>query len=318
MRQNDLSIFSPLISPYTVRRPWNLTEIFFRPGRLEVEIGFGLGEVLARRAVERPETNFLGIELHGRRIRKALKRIAQNRLTNMRVIQKDIWGILERFIPPDSIDYLYCLFPCPWPKRAHLRHRLFSQSFLKLLNSRMKTKAAVRIVTDLVLYRDWILQQSPGTGWEIAAKTIPGQEDTKFERKWKETGQKDFYELTLTKTDTCTIPVREDEPLKALSVDHFNPEHFRWVDQTGEVSIIKKDFLFDAQRKKAMVLVLVAEEHLRQLLWIQIHWCKDRWWILPANGNAFIPTAGIGMALEAARQYATASQSRDDHIKEFV
>ena len=107
---------------------------------IELEIGFGQGEVLIRKAFEHPERNFIGIEVHWERIARTMKTIMRlqlrkpDALRNIRILDVDALFALEYFFKPESIDHAYILFPCPWPKKKHIRNRLFSTEFLRLLN----------------------------------------------------------------------------------------------------------------------------------------------------------------------------------------
>ncbi|MBZ0166490.1 MAG: hypothetical protein K8I00_06755, partial [Candidatus Omnitrophica bacterium] len=59
---------SPLMDFYAEERPLNWAQVFGRQAPLHVEIGFGMGEVLVRRAQECPATDFVGIEYNWERI----------------------------------------------------------------------------------------------------------------------------------------------------------------------------------------------------------------------------------------------------------
>jgi len=167
------------------------------------KIGFGMGEFLVRCATDSPNRNFVGLEQHWERIYKTLRRLERSRFAdpgaghpdNIKILRIDARVAFERLFSPRSIDVIYCLFPCPWPKKGHVKHRLFSKKFLRLLNSRLKAKGMIKIVTDFFPYYEWMLTQIPTTGFDAATQTTQPQYGTKFERKWCEEGQKEFFEL---------------------------------------------------------------------------------------------------------------------------
>ncbi len=297
-----MPLFSAIIPYYQIQRPVSWQEQFGRRAPLEVEIGSGLGEFLIRSALAYPRRDYVGIELNWERICKTLKGItAQHQpggLKNIRLLKIDARVALERLFLPQSIDRVHCLFPCPWPKKGHVKHRLFSNAFLKLMNSRLKREGQVKIVTDFLPYREWILGEMEGSGFEAAARTIEARYDTKFERKWQNEGQKEFYELDLTKTESIAVPVREDTPLQAYQLKKFDPQRFCFEGQTGAISVIFKEMLFDSVRQKAMVHVVAAEEGLTQHVWVTVMKKGKIWRVCKSDGQNVLPTQAVARAVE--------------------
>ena len=136
-----------------------------------------------------PRRDYVGIELNWERICKTLTRITAERqrgkLENVRLLKIDARVAFERLFLPQTIDHIPLPFPCPWPKKGHVKHRLFSNAFLKLMNSRLKQKGRVKIVTDFLPYREWVLGEIDGSGFEAAVNSTEARYDTKFERKWQ-------------------------------------------------------------------------------------------------------------------------------------
>jgi hypothetical protein len=174
-----------------------------------------------------------------------------------------------------------------------------------LLNSRLKKNGTLRIVTDFYPYRDWIVEQSDHAGFQIETKTVPSGFNTKFEKKWKEEGQENFFELNFLKKRHIGVPHKKDVFLKSYSLNRFNSDRLCLKDEKGEVSVIFKGFIFDKEKQKAMVHALVAEEHLTQHFWITILKKQKKWLISNAEGQNFFPTAGIARALALVHQAAS-------------
>ena len=288
----------PLIPWLKAERPIDWQRHFGRKTILEVEIGFGYGEFLVQLAQTHPERNFVGLELRWTFVRKALRNIAQAKASNVRLIQADARVVLDRLFLPKALHRVYALFPDPWPKKRHAKHRLFSHSFLKLLNSRLVSGGEARIITDYQPYLNWILEQVPGTGFESYCKSIPPRFGTKYERKWHESGQKEFNELQLLKQEHVEIPLKEDTPLMTYQVEHFDPDRFYPVNERGDTVAEFKEFLYDHKRQKGMVRVIVADENLTQHFWIEIGREGECWHIRPAKGCGVVPTMGVQRALD--------------------
>ena len=311
--------FQPVVIPYELGKPVNWNEQFEHPAPLDVEIGFGMGEVLMRAAQVNPDRNFIGIEQHWERIYKTLRAITRARLTNpdalhnIRILKIDARVVFERLFAPDSIDAIYCLFPCPWPKKGHVKHRLFTNEFLRLLNNRLKRGGSLKIVTDFYPYYEWVLGESVHTGFKVEMGTVAPVYDTKFERKWTGEGQKEFFQLNFIKKRHITIPVLEEHVLKSYAIEDFKADNFRLENVTGDTAVIFKDMVYDDARQRAMVQVLVAEEHLAQHVWVTITKKKNKWSIARAEGQNIFPTPGIAKALDlvyqAARQSARTKQA---------
>ncbi len=282
------------------KRPINWRERFRRETILEVEIGFGYGEFLVRQAQAHPERDFVGLELKWASVQKALRNIAKANAINVRLLRTDARIAFDRLFLPQSLHRVHSLFPDPWPKKRHTKHRLFSHAFLRLLNSRLVSGGEARIITDYQPYSDWILEQVPGTGFEVFCKMIPPRFGTKYETKWHESGQREFYELKLLKREHVKIPLKEDRPLKTYHLEQFDPDRFHPMDERGETVIEFKEFLYDPKHRKGMALVVVAEENLTQNFWIEIGQSRERWYIRPAQGCGVVPTAGVQRALDLA------------------
>ncbi|HYU69689.1 MAG TPA: tRNA (guanosine(46)-N7)-methyltransferase TrmB, partial [Burkholderiales bacterium] len=126
----------------------DLVRVFGRAAPKILEIGFGMGETTADIAQQHPQNDYLGIEVHTPGVGSLLKRIADLRLENVRVIQHDAVEVLQHMIPHAALDGVHVFFPDPWPKKRHHKRRLIQPPFVALLASRMKPGARVHACTD--------------------------------------------------------------------------------------------------------------------------------------------------------------------------
>ncbi len=289
-------------------RPIAWSRRFEGEAPLEVEIGFGNGEYLVRNAINHPERHYVGIELEWASLQRGLRKIAQANLLNIRLLQANAAVALERLFCPEAIDRIYALFPCPWPKARHVKHRLFSHSFLKLLNSRLKIQGELQIVTDHQGYATWLQEQIPATGFDYVFQPVSAGFCTKYERKWQAQGQDQFFELSLRKKQHMSIPVQKDEDLQIHRVEVFNPDQFQPQNIQGDIAIAFKDFVYDPKRQRAMQWVFVAEDNLGQDVWIDIACGGDYWYIRPTRGCPFVPTKGVQRALDLIRDTISAAR----------
>jgi tRNA (guanine-N7-)-methyltransferase len=311
MHLTTTRLLRPLLPHFDIARPCDWGQIFLRQAPLVVEIGFGLGEVLAGNAKRFPQKDFIGIETDWGRIVKALRRFEREGAAgvgNIRIMRLDATVALQRLFNERSIDHLYCLFPCPWPKKKHEKYRLFSHAYLQLINSRLKDGGRARIVTDYYPYKQWIEEQVPGTGFNLSAADIEPQFDTKFEKKWRREGQERFFEIGLLKREHITVPVPRDFVMKNYRLKSFNPADFKLTQIKGEVTIVEREVFYDQEKQALLVHVLVAEDVLTQDFWASIIKQDNGWLIKCAQGHYFFPTPGIALALEHI--YKAAQESR--------
>ncbi len=137
-------------------RVLDLDEMF---GGLPVvmEIGFGMGEATALMAAEDPDTGILAVDVHTPGQGNLLVLAERNGLSNIRVANGDAIILLQKMLPPDSLDGLRVYFPDPWPKKRHHKRRLIQPEFLTLAARRMKPGAVLHCATDWEPYAEQML-----------------------------------------------------------------------------------------------------------------------------------------------------------------
>ena len=137
--------------------PLDLDALFNRRAPRILEIGFGMGDTLVCMAAQRPESDFLGVELYPAGIASSLRKLAAADLTNLRVIQQDAVEVLAWRLPTASLAGVNIFFPDPWPKKRHHKRRLVQPSLLDLVATRLTPGGLLHIATDWVPYADEML-----------------------------------------------------------------------------------------------------------------------------------------------------------------
>ena len=162
--------------------------VFGRRAPTILEIGFGMGETTAQIAQAHPENNYLAIEVHTPGVGSLLKRIAEDGLANLRLIQHDAVEVLEHMIAPTALAGAHIFFPDPWPKKRHHKRRLIQPGFVALLASRLAPGACLHAATDWQEYAEQILAVCAAE--PTLANTAPGfaprpdyRPQTKFETR---------------------------------------------------------------------------------------------------------------------------------------
>jgi tRNA (guanine-N7-)-methyltransferase len=123
-----------------------------------LEIGFGMGDATAAISQSRPDTDFIGVEVHTPGVGALLKRIGEMGLANLRLIQHDAVEVLEQMIEPASLAGVHVFFPDPWHKKKHNKRRLIQAEFVRLLASRLQPGAYLHCATDWQPYAEQMLE----------------------------------------------------------------------------------------------------------------------------------------------------------------
>lgn len=177
--------------------PLDLNETFGRDAPKILEIGFGMGETTAHMAGERPDQDFLALEVHTPGVGALLKTLAEQDIPNVRIIQHDAVEVAQAMLAPASLDSIHIFFPDPWPKKRHHKRRLIQPDFIALLATRLKTGATVHAATDWEEYASHILAvlaaepslENTANGYAPRPAARP---QTKFERRGLKLGHPVF------------------------------------------------------------------------------------------------------------------------------
>ena len=142
--------------PYAPQ-PLDTAAAFGRSAPLVVEIGFGMGDATATIAATLPDTDFLGLEVHGPGVGALLKLIGERGLSNVRIVKHDAVEVLEHMIAPASLAGVHVFFPDPWHKLKHNKRRLIQPPFVALLASRLAPGGYLHCATDWQPYAEQML-----------------------------------------------------------------------------------------------------------------------------------------------------------------
>ncbi|WP_298927396.1 tRNA (guanosine(46)-N7)-methyltransferase TrmB [uncultured Ramlibacter sp.] len=146
-----------VLLPYQAA-PLDFHAAFGRDAPVILEIGFGMGEATAHIAGLMPEKNFLCCEVHEPGVGALLKRIGEQGLGNIRILQHDAVEALEHMLPEHSLAGVHIFFPDPWHKLRHNKRRLIQPPLVARLASRLAPGAYLHCATDWEPYAQQMLQ----------------------------------------------------------------------------------------------------------------------------------------------------------------
>lgn len=138
-------------------QPLDLDATFGRQAPRVLEIGFGMGDATAQVAAALPGTDFIGVEVHTPGVGALLKRIGEQGLTNLRLVQHDAVEVLAQMLPPASLAGVHIWFPDPWHKKRHHKRRLLQPGFVAQLVGHLAPGGYLHCATDWQPYAEQML-----------------------------------------------------------------------------------------------------------------------------------------------------------------
>ena len=137
---------------------------------LHIEIGMGKGRFIMDLAAANPDINYLGIERYWSVLLRALQKMEQNPLPNLRFICMDAADVADVFAPGE-VDRIYLNFSDPWPKDRHAKRRLTSRQFFARYNEILAPDGRLEFKTDNQDLFTFSLEEIPAAGWRLDAFT---------------------------------------------------------------------------------------------------------------------------------------------------
>lgn len=170
-------------SPYVIReedlRPGIVTETFGNDHPVRIEVGMGKGQFIHTLAAQNPQINYIGIEKYSSVLLRAIQKMEEEELPNLRFIRMDAEDLLKAFAPGE-VDRIYLNFSDPWPKDRHAKRRLPSREFLKKYDVILKKGGNLEFKTDNRALFDFAVEELSPAGWEADVITYDLHHDEKL------------------------------------------------------------------------------------------------------------------------------------------
>lgn len=176
MRLRNIPAAAPAIakSEYCIKDPaslkgkWN--SVFGNDHPIRIEIGMGKGRFIMDLAAQNPDINYIGMERYDSVLYRALQKLEENPLPNLRLLCEDA-SLLPDFFAPEELNRIYLNFSDPWPKDRHAKRRLTSRQFLERYHHVLKRDGILEFKTDNIDLFLFSIEEIEAAGWTLDAVT---------------------------------------------------------------------------------------------------------------------------------------------------
>lgn len=155
-----------------------------RPEPIVLEIGSGHGHFLTAYAAAHPDRVCLGVDLLLERVERAHRKRERAGLPNLFFVRADVEDLLAVLPPAIRLSEIFILFPDPWPKRRHHKHRLLSAALLDRLAELAPPGSKLYLRTDHAGYfADARRAIEAAERWRIIPGVWPFELETVFQSR---------------------------------------------------------------------------------------------------------------------------------------
>ena len=184
------------IDPNSNKGKWET--IFNNNNPIHIEIGMGKGDFIIESAIRYPNINFIGIEKYSSVLARAIEKLNDKELPNLRLIRMDANFIEDVF--SKEIDVIYLNFSDPWPKKRTAKRRLTSDIFLEKYKTIFKKDHIIIMKTDNMHLFEYSLESLSRNGYvlekvslDLHNSDIENNIETEYERKFVLKGNNIYY-----------------------------------------------------------------------------------------------------------------------------
>ena len=143
----------------------NYNKLFKNNNPIYVEIGMGKGKFIIDNAMKYPNINFIGIEKYDSVVVRAIQKLEDKDIPNLKIIRMDALEITDVF--DKEVSRIYLNFSDPWPKDRHEHRRLSSDIFLKKYDLIFKDNKNIVMKTDNRYLFEYSVKSFVNYGYKI-------------------------------------------------------------------------------------------------------------------------------------------------------
>lgn len=148
------------------------------------EVGCGHGHFLSAYALAHPQRICVGVDISSDRIERAVRKRARARAGNLHFLQAEAALFLSELPERVGLDRVFILFPDPWPKLRHHKHRVIQPAFLDAIATRATADCRIYFRTDYLPYfRQAAELLGTHPNWQLAAEPWAFEHATVFQER---------------------------------------------------------------------------------------------------------------------------------------
>ena len=175
----DVIAESALVVHEPEKQKGNWQQVFGNDHPIHIEIGMGKGRFICEMAKTHPDINYIGIEKYSSVLLRAIQKMEEDELSNLKFIRMDAENVAKVF-GAGEVDRIYLNFSDPWPKDRHAKRRLPSREFLARYDVILKKDGLLEFKTDNRELFDFALEELEPAGWKAEAVTYDLHQDARL------------------------------------------------------------------------------------------------------------------------------------------
>lgn len=182
-----------VLDPFEYKGKWN--KLFSNNNPIDIEIGMGKGDFIIGMAKQNPNINYIGIEMYDSVIVRAVQKLENEYVSNLKLIRMDANEIDKVF--EKEVNTIYLNFSDPWPKERHSKRRLTSHNLLSKYDSLFSGTKKICQKTDNIDLFAFSIESLSTYGYTLKNVTldlynnmVKGNVSTEYEKRFNEKGIK--------------------------------------------------------------------------------------------------------------------------------
>lgn len=182
-----------ILEPEKRKGKWGIE--FGNDNPINIEIGMGKGDFIIGMAKNNPNINFIGIEMYDSVISKAILKLEDENIKNLRLIRMDARLIEDVF--HKEINMIYLNFSDPWPKKRTAKRRLTHERFLSKYDNIFKNNKKIHMKTDNTALFEFSIESLSEYGYKLRnisldlhSSDFENNIETEYEKKFSSMGVK--------------------------------------------------------------------------------------------------------------------------------
>lgn len=184
-------------NPTKYKNKWS--DLFGNKNPICIELGMGRGNFIINMAKSNPNINYIGIELNESQIATAVKKLVNQNIPNLKLINMDAIKLDTVF--GKEINTIYLTFSEPWPKKRDEKKRFTHYTYLKLYDKIFKKNKHIILKTDNKILFAYSLETLSQYWYSFNRVSLDLHHDenpipnimTDFEKKYFEEGRPIYY-----------------------------------------------------------------------------------------------------------------------------